>query len=71
MADVAQTIDGAENMYLAAWANKTPGVVLNIQRQPGANVIQVVDQIKALLGGPVFVRRPIGRRSGADGCACR
>ena len=49
LADVADTVDGAENMYLAAWANKTPGVILNIQRQPGANVIQVVDQIKALL----------------------
>ena len=49
LADVAQTVDGAENMYLAAWANRTPGVILNIQRQPGANVIQVVDRIKALL----------------------
>ncbi|PTY02494.1 multidrug transporter subunit MdtB [Opitutaceae bacterium EW11] len=49
LSDVAQTVDGAENMYLAAWANNTPGVILNIQRQPGANVIQVVDRIKALL----------------------
>src|SRR4029077_6386251 len=47
--DIAETVDGAENMYLAAWANKTPGVILNIQRQPGANVIEVVDSIKALL----------------------
>ena len=49
LADVADTVDGAENMYLAAWADRTPGVILNIQRQPGANVIQVVDRIKALL----------------------
>jgi multidrug efflux pump len=49
LSDVADTVDGAENAYLAAWANTTPGVILNIQRQPGANVIQVVDRIKALL----------------------
>ena len=49
LSDVAETVDGAENMYLAAWANRTPGVILNIQRQPGANVIEVVDRIKALL----------------------
>jgi multidrug efflux pump len=49
LSDVADTVDGAENMYLAAWANRTPGVILNIQRQPGANVIEVVNQIKALL----------------------
>src|SRR5882724_5651222 len=49
LSDVAETVDGAENMYVAAWANRTPGVILNIQRQPGANVIQVVNQIKGLL----------------------
>jgi multidrug efflux pump len=49
LADIAETVDSAENMYLAAWSNKTPGVILNIQRQPGANVIQVVDRIKSLL----------------------
>ena len=49
LADVAQIIDGAQNNKLAAWANRTPAVILNIQRQPGANVIQVVDSIKALL----------------------
>ncbi len=47
--DVATTVSGPENDKIAAWANKTPAIVLNIQRQPGANVIQVVDQIKALL----------------------
>ncbi len=47
--DVAQIIDGAENDRLAAWANQSQAVLLNIQRQPGANVIQVVDSIKAML----------------------
>ncbi|MGB8839805.1 MAG: efflux RND transporter permease subunit, partial [Aliidongia sp.] len=47
--DVAQIIDGAENVFLGGWMNTTPAIILNIQRQPGANVIQVVDQIKALL----------------------
>ena len=47
--DVADTIDGAENTRLAAWANATPGIILNIQRQPGTNVIEVVDRVKALL----------------------
>ena len=42
-------IDGAENTKLAAWANTTPAVILNIQRQPGANVIAVVEGIRALL----------------------
>ena len=49
LSDVAATVDSAENLYLAAWANRKPGVILNIQRQPGANVIQVVDRIKELL----------------------
>ncbi|WP_273820804.1 MdtB/MuxB family multidrug efflux RND transporter permease subunit [Pseudomonas asplenii] len=47
--DVAEIIDGAENERLAAWANQSQAVLLNIQRQPGANVIEVVDRIKALL----------------------
>ena len=42
-------INGAENTKLGAWANATPAVILNVQRQPGANVIQVVDNIKTLL----------------------
>jgi len=49
LTDVAQIVDGAENMYLEAWTNTTPGVIVNVQRQPGANVIQVVDHIKALM----------------------
>ena len=47
--DVAQAVEGAENTKLAAWMNTTPAVILNIQRQPGANVIEVVDRIQALL----------------------
>ncbi|ODV13323.1 MAG: multidrug transporter subunit MdtC [Rubrivivax sp. SCN 70-15] len=47
--DVARIVDGAENLRLAAWADRTPGVILNVQRQPGANVIQTVDRVKALL----------------------
>ena len=47
--DIADVVDGAENARLAAWANKKPAVILNIQRQPGANVIETVDRIKALL----------------------
>src|ERR1700744_3161808 len=47
--DVAKVINGSENTKLGAWANKTPAVILNVQRQPGANVIQVVNNIKALL----------------------
>jgi len=49
LSDVAQIVDDAENLRLAAWADTTPGVILNVQRQPGANVIQTVDRVKALL----------------------
>jgi multidrug efflux pump len=49
MKDVASVINGVENAQLAAWMNTTPAVVLNIQRQPGANTISVVKSIKALL----------------------
>ncbi|MCS5709864.1 multidrug efflux RND transporter permease subunit [Candidatus Berkiella aquae] len=47
--DVANVIDGAENVNQAAWYNQTQAIILNIQRQPGANVIEVVDSIKTLL----------------------
>ncbi|MFZ0956536.1 MAG: multidrug efflux RND transporter permease subunit [Candidatus Sulfotelmatobacter sp.] len=47
--DVANVIDGTENVRLAAWMNLTPAVIVNIQRQPGANIISVVDRIKKLL----------------------
>src|SRR5271167_2292848 len=49
LSDVADVVDGAENSKLAAWANEQPAVIVNIQRQPGANVIDVVDRIKQLL----------------------
>jgi multidrug efflux pump len=49
LADVADLIDGAENTKLGAWMNSTPALILNVQRQPGANVIGVVDAIKDLL----------------------
>jgi len=47
--DVATVQKGAENSLLAAWVNHKPGIVINVQRQPGANVIAVVDQIQQLL----------------------
>jgi multidrug efflux pump len=49
LSDVAKVIDGVENTKLAAWKNNTPAVILNIQRRPGANIIQVVDRVKKLL----------------------
>ena len=49
LADIADVVDGAENVRLAAWMNEVPAVILNIQRQPGANVIDTVDRIKRQL----------------------
>ena len=49
LSDVGKVIDGAENSHLAAWRDKTPAIILNIQRQPGANVIATIDHIKAIL----------------------
>jgi multidrug efflux pump len=49
LTDVADVVDGAENVRQAAWMDRTPAVILNIQRQPGANIIEVVDRVKALL----------------------
>lgn len=49
LSDVAKVIDGPENKYQAAWKNEEPAIILTIQRQPGANVIEVVDRIKKLL----------------------
>jgi multidrug efflux pump len=47
--DVASIVDGAENIKQAAWMNLSPAVIVNIQRQPGANIIGVVDRIKKVL----------------------
>ncbi len=49
LSDVADVVDGAENIRLSAWANDLPAVLVNVQRQPGANVIDVVDRVTALL----------------------
>jgi multidrug efflux pump len=49
LTDVAQIVNGVENNNQAAWMNLTPAVILNVQRQPGANTISVVKSIKALL----------------------
>jgi multidrug efflux pump len=49
VSDVANVVDDIENVRQAAWINETPAVIVNIQRQPGANIIAVVDRIKALL----------------------
>jgi multidrug efflux pump len=49
LTDVAQVIDGVENNTQAAWMNLTPAVIVNVQRQPGANTISVVKSIKRLL----------------------
>jgi multidrug efflux pump len=49
LSDVATVISGPENTQLAAWADRTPALILNVQRQPGANVIAVVNSVKRLL----------------------
>ena len=47
--EVAEVVDGAENVRLAAWGNESQALIVNVQRQPGANVIEVVDGIKKVL----------------------
>ncbi len=49
LTDVAAIVSGPENTKLGAWANTTPAIIVNVQRQPGANIIQVVDRIQTLL----------------------
>jgi len=49
LSDVANVVSGPENDKLGAWANTTPAIILNVQRQPGANTIDVVNRIEALL----------------------
>ena len=49
LSDVATLVDGAENLRLAAWADRSDAVIINVQRQPGANVIDVADKVVALL----------------------
>jgi multidrug efflux pump len=49
LSDVATIISGPENIKLGAWADTTPAIIINVQRQPGANIIQVVDRVQSLL----------------------
>ncbi len=49
LTDVAKIVDGVENSTQAAWMDQTPAVILNVQRQPGANTISVVKSIKLLM----------------------
>lgn len=49
LGDIANIEQGAENAYLGAWANSQQAIVINVQRQPGANVIDTTDTIRALL----------------------
>ena len=49
LSDVAQVVDGVENDQLAAWADGKPAVLLEVRRQPGANIVQTVEQIRAIL----------------------
>lgn len=49
LSDIATAVDSAENVKQAAWMNTSPAVIVNIQRQPGANIISVADRIKLLL----------------------
>jgi len=49
LSDIAHVVDSAENLRLAAWADDTPAIIVNVQRQPGANVIQTVDAIRKQL----------------------
>ena len=49
VSDVANVVDGVENVRQAAWMNSVPAIIVNVQRQPGTNIIEVADRIKALL----------------------
>ena len=66
LADVAKVERDAENTQLRAWVNTTPAILLNVQRQPGANVIDVVDPVKALLPQLTASLPSSVRRRGAD-----
>jgi multidrug efflux pump len=59
LGDVARIENAAENRRLAAWADNQPAVLVNVQRQPGANVIEVVDRVQALLAAAL--RQPTRR----------
>ena len=65
LSDVAHVIDSVEDAHQAAWMNTTPAVIVNVQRQPGANTIAVVDRIKALLPTALRHAAAVGARVGA------
>ena len=65
LSDVADVIDDAENIRQAAWMNNGPAVILNIQRQPGANIIEVVDRIEETAAPAA---RPLCRRRCRSRC---
>jgi multidrug efflux pump len=68
LSDVSNVIDEPENVKQAAWMNATPAVILNVQRQPGANIIAVVDKIKALIvAAPAKLAAGLGQGGGAYG----
>ena len=67
LTDVANVVDDIENVRQAAWMNQTPAVIVNIQRQPGANIISVVDRIKKLLPQLTATLPPVGPRRHPDG----
>ena len=64
LSDVARAVEGAEDVRQAAWAGDKPAILLNIQRQPGANVIDVVNRINALLPQLRVAARHAGRDRG-------
>ena len=66
MTDVADVVDSVENIHQAAWMNETPAVIVNIQRQPGANIISVVDRIKKLLPQLTSTLPAVGPGESAD-----
>ena len=67
LSDVADITDDIENLRQAAWMNDTRAVIVNIQRQPGANIISVVDRVKLLLPGVAIVAAHVGEDSDFDG----
>jgi multidrug efflux pump len=69
LGEVAREIDGVENAQLAAWANRRRAVILSVQRQPGANIIDVVDEIKQLRRR-ASMRRPSTSRSSLTATTC-
>ena len=66
LTDVANVVDDVENIKQAAWMNRRPAVIVNIQRQPGANIIEVVDRIKAAAAAAASFAAVVRRRHHPD-----